>query len=296
MPFPISKTTLGIIIAILAALAYGVAPSTTRFAYSDGANAAFMIFIIAVSRALIFTFFCIVSKRALFVDRAHTKIAITNGFFQALSMITLAIAMVYLPGPVAITILFTFPLMLYALLVFKGEEQLNIITIISIITTILGVTLVIDLYSESQSIHLWGVCLAFIGALATTSRIYVLGNILQNRDAPTIGAEAYLFALIFSGLFLFYDVPIAPVSFDGWVSALISGIASTLGGFALFYSIQLIGAFRFSFISKLEPVFAAIFAAVLINEILSVEQYMGIAIVIVSLIFYQSQQAHKQKG
>lgn len=296
MPFPISKTALGIIIAVLTAFVYGFHPSATRAAYADGANAIFLILLMGAIRGFVFTTFCFVTKRQLFIQKIHTKIAISNGFFQALASSAVLISMLYIPGPITIIILFTYPLMLYSFMVFKGTEPLNLITIFTVILTISGLILVLDLHADVQILSFIGVTAAFVAALATASRLYVLGNILRTRDAPTVGTEAYLFALIFSGLFLFYEDPLIPLSIAGWGWALLSALTSTIGGLGLLYSVQLIGAFRFSFISKLEPVFAAIFAAVLINEILSVAQYIGIAIVIASLIFYQAQQAHKQKA
>jgi drug/metabolite transporter (DMT)-like permease len=195
---------------------------------------------------------------------------------------------------VSTIILFTYPLMLYVLLVLKGKESLNHFVIVSIIATIIGLGLVVNINTDFMSLQFIGILFAFIAALSTTSRVYVFGNILQSRDAPTIGAESYLFTLIFCGALLFYEIPIAPETFNGWFWAFLSALTSTIGGFAILYSIQMIGSFRFSFISKLEPVFSALIAALLIGEVLSLTQYLGIGIVIASLIFYQMRQIQKR--
>jgi drug/metabolite transporter (DMT)-like permease len=291
---PLSKPTLGILIAIFAAFVYGLSPTATRSAYADGANATFIIFIIAMMRAVSFTLFCKITNRPLFETKSHTKIAISNGLFQTISTAGIVLSLAYLSAPVATIILFTYPLILYFLLVFKKQESLNFMTVASVLFTIIGLGLVVNIHTDIPSFTLMGILFAFIAAIATTSRIYVFGNILKSCDAPTIGAESYLFTLICCGILLFYETPIAPETLNGWLWAFLSGLASTIAGFAMFYSIQMIGSFRFSFISKLEPIFAALIAALLIGEVLSVIQYIGIGIVIASLIFYQTQQTKRK--
>jgi drug/metabolite transporter (DMT)-like permease len=58
----------------------------------------------------------------------------------------------------------------------------------------------------------------------------------------------------------------------------------------MFYAIRLLGSFQYSLMVKAEPVFTALLSALLAGEILTVSQYLGMALVIVSLIGYQWMQ------
>jgi drug/metabolite transporter (DMT)-like permease len=54
----------------------------------------------------------------------------------------------------------------------------------------------------------------------------------------------------------------------------------------MFFGLALIGSFRWSLFSKVEPIFTSLFAVWFIHEHLSPHQYFGIAIVIGSLITF----------
>lgn len=58
----------------------------------------------------------------------------------------------------------------------------------------------------------------------------------------------------------------------------------------MFYAIAVSGAFRFSLTIKLEPAFTALFALAISGELLNPHQYLGIALVVGSLIAFQLLQ------
>ena len=55
----------------------------------------------------------------------------------------------------------------------------------------------------------------------------------------------------------------------------------------MFYAISLLGSFDYSLLSKIEPVFTALFSFLLLGEILKPLQYLGMVIVLGSLAMYQ---------
>jgi drug/metabolite transporter (DMT)-like permease len=59
----------------------------------------------------------------------------------------------------------------------------------------------------------------------------------------------------------------------------------------MFYGIALVGAFQFSLMVKLEPVFTALFSWVVLSEVLNFSQYFGMLLVVGSLIAYQYYEA-----
>ena len=80
----------------------------------------------------------------------------------------------------------------------------------------------------------------------------------------------------------------------GYVWLALAAVSITLGSFGMFYAVSLIGSFRYSLFMKLEPVFTALFSIALVNEVLKPQQYIGMGIVISSLVIYQlSEQRRK---
>jgi len=289
----VRKETLGVLIALGSAAVFGLYPPATRGAYADGVNQAFIILFTTFWRTASLTLFCLGTKRPFLRKKENIKNGISNGFFQTASTVGILGAMQFLPGPVVITIVFSYTLMLYLFLVFKGEEKLNLQTLIPVFLAFIGLSLVVNVQDKLEEVSLPGLCLAFMAAIATATRVYAYGNVLKKNDPAVIGAETFIFTLLFCSLLTFYQTPLLPQSTMGWVWSGSSAAALSLGTFGMFYGISMIGAFKFSLFIKLEPVFGAIFSVILIGEKLNPTQYLGMATVILSLLVYQVLQ-HRQ--
>jgi drug/metabolite transporter (DMT)-like permease len=88
------------------------------------------------------------------------------------------------------------------------------------------------------------------------------------------------------------QLPVTPMGFT-WL-AVASGSLS-LATFAMFYGVSLLGAFRYSLFAKMEPVFTSLFSVWFLGEILKPQQYIGIGIVIGSLVLYQTYEHRRAK-
>lgn len=55
----------------------------------------------------------------------------------------------------------------------------------------------------------------------------------------------------------------------------------------MFYAIAILGAFQWSLITKLEPISTALYAYLVLGELLRPSQYAGMGLVLVSLGLYQ---------
>lgn len=282
-----NKDLFGILVVISSAIIFALYPSATKGVYAGAGNAFFVILFTTFWRALSLAGFCVLRGRKLYTDKQSIKSSLTNGIFQTASIIGILGGMVYLPGSIVIVIMFSHTLMIYCFLVFKKEEKANIRTIISVIVALIGLSFVLNIYSNFQGIHLGGLALAFMAAIATALRLYAYGNLVKDRNPAVIGAETFIVVMIISCFgFLFYT-PIAPTTQEGWIWAGIAAASLSIGNFGMFYGIRLIGAFKLSFFAKIEPVFATLFSAVLIHEFLEPSQYLGMALIIGSLLSYQ---------
>lgn len=231
--------------------------------------------------------FCLVNRHPLFVNREETKIAMRSGFIQALSVIGILGSLVYLPGPVAIVLLFTNTLMLLFFLWFKKELEVSMWLLVATFTCLFGISLVVDVWNIHSFGNWIGYALIMAGAVATASRLYIFGKLTKRKNPIVVGAETFLCAIVFLCLLPLYQMPVFPNSLSGWGWAFLSALSLSLGSFSMFYGIAKIGSFHFSLYNKLEPVFGAIFSAILIGEILNPTQYIGMMIVIGSLVGYQ---------
>jgi drug/metabolite transporter (DMT)-like permease len=293
---PLNRQRLGLLITIATALAYGVWPSAMRAVYADGGNAAFVVVFATIFRALPLFLTCLAQRQPLFRTRLDRRQALTGGFFQAVSSSSALAAVIFLPGPLAVVILFTHTLMLLAYMIWRGEIKPDPATLLATLAALTGLVFVLDLIHKQSSGNLIGMGLAFISAVAIATRLYVIGHQTKTRHPAAVGTENFLVAILFMPLMFFYQMPAAPHSLAGYGWMAFGTATLGLGTLGQFYAIQLLGSFRYSLFLKLEPMFATLFAALLIGEYLKPLQYSGMVLVIGSLALYQITDRRRAKN
>ncbi len=289
----VSNHTKGILAVLCAALVYGFYPASTRGAYMDGANVVFMILLTSFFRSFSIAALTCFQKQPLFATKDDFKLSIINGVFQVLSIFGILGGMAFISGPMVMTIMFSYVMLLYLFTVFRGEDSLSLPMVFIIATALAGLALVVDLKNNLHIESLLGIGLAFMAALSNVIRIYMLGKIMKTRNAYVVGAEMTLIAFILCGGLLFFKAPIAPETLTGLSWALLAAISLSIGNFCMYYALSRITSFEFSFFIKLELVFGAIISALLVNDILNLSQYLGIALVIGSLMIFQTIRKEK---
>jgi drug/metabolite transporter (DMT)-like permease len=267
-----------------------------RAVYADGGNASFVILIATAARAIPLFLTCLLQRRPLFSTKQDRRNALTGGIFQVFSSVGLLTAVSYLPGPVVIVILFTHTLMLLGFMIWRGDVKADAATLLTTLSALIGLGFVLDLMHQQTHANLIGMGLAFTAAIAVATRLYVYGHQMKTQHPAVVGAENFIVANFFMPLILFYQLPVSPHSTAGYWWMALGCFTLGMGTFGQFYAIKLLGSFRFSLFLKLEPMFATIFAALLIGDILKPMQYCGIVLVIGSLALYQVIDHHRRKS
>lgn len=281
------NSSLGLIVAIASAIIFGLYPAAARGAYAEGANFSLVIIFTTWCRALSLILFCLITKKNLVPAPAQARAALLGGCFQALSIFGIIGALVYLTSAVVIVLMFTHTLMLLAYMAWRGELTLTPAVLVSTAVALLGITFVVDLWGALSQISVVGVGLALMAALATAIRLYVFGQEVKLFNPAVIGAQVFLVAAICSFVLCPFAWPELPKSTAGYQWLIACSLSLVLGTFGMFYGIALLGAFSWSLISKLEPIFTALLAFLLLGESLLITQYLGILLVTAALAFYQ---------
>ncbi len=290
-----SSTAIGILLTCVTSLMYGAYAPAARGAYIEGASVVFVILLTTFMRGGGLFLWCVVKKIPLFTTAQDTVNAFKCGFVQALSIVGNIGALMYLPAPVSVMILFTNTLMLLFYMIWRKEMESNRWLILTTFTALIGLTLVIDFWHAHGEYHILGYGFAILGAVATATRFYVFGKLMKSKPPIAVGAETFVTAFVFLGLLMIYQIPIAPQTTQGWWFVALSALGLTVGSFTMFWGIARIGPFYFSLYNKIEPIWAAVFSVILLHEVLKPGQYMGVVIVIVSLVSYQIWDHRHQK-
>ncbi|MDR3423803.1 MAG: DMT family transporter [Alphaproteobacteria bacterium] len=281
---PVSRA--GFVIALASAIVFGLWPAAVRGIYTAGGDIVFALLVLTWARTLALCGFCLATKRPLFVTREAVRQGLIGGFFQAVALVTLYAALEYLPGPIAIIILFSYTLMLLFFMVWRGEMRLYKATVATTVTALVGLAFVLDVWHHQNAATIKGVALAFAAALASVGRFYVWGRQTKSRHPIIVGAESFLVAAVLISPAIFFGGHL-PTTAKGEMFAFLGSAATSLAAFGMFYGVRLMGSFRWSLFAKMEPVFTAIFSALLLGEILKTGQYIGIVIVLGSLALFQ---------
>ena len=85
-----------------------------------------------------------------------------------------------------------------------------------------------------------------------------------------------------------------PVNSKGWLAILSNGFFYVLSYFLFYVGSQKIGITRTSVLATMEPVFAAVFALILLKQFLNIIETLGFVIIILSIFFFERFKIHKK--
>lgn len=283
----LKNATRGVLLTLLVAVSWGLYPPAAKMAYEDGANWSFLLVVTLFFRALGLVLTCLCRGKSLLPPAGDRAPAVAGGFFQALTTFGIIASLRYLPGPITVVVVLTHTTMLLLYLAYRGESRLTPLSVSTTVSALLGISFVVDVWSTVDGANAIGISLALLAAVATTTRFYVFSKQVQHTDPAALGARVFSIAFLFTLLSFLVEAPVPPASAMGLVWVGICSLALALGTIWMFFSIALIGAFQFSLLIKLEPLFTSIFSIFIVNEVLSLSQYLGMGLVISSLLIYQ---------
>ena len=278
---------VGVIVCILSSLILGLYPSTAKVAYYNGANVAFILLITTVARLLALSLVALYKKIPLMGGRHALKPSVYAGVCQALSIVGVFGAAYFIPTALVITIVFTYSSMVLVVSAYRKETQFNWLTGLATLSSFLGLAFVLGVFNAEITYAPLGIGLAVMAAVATCIRVCIFSAQSGHKHPLTIGVETFSIALLFLIVFSLWQQPIAPHTALGWQMASISALTLGIATVGMFYGIALLGAYRFSMFTKLEPIFATVFGVIIAGEALSLSHYLGIIIVVLSLLALQ---------
>jgi drug/metabolite transporter (DMT)-like permease len=179
---------------------------------------------------------------------------------------------------VSLTVIFV-PLI--NIFVFKRKIELKLM--ISIMLAIIGIALLTIQLPFKITV---GDLLCMATALFYAIHIIVVGFAAQEVDTLNLGILQLGFAGLYGLLFSFiFETPSLPETANGWIAILVLSIfCSALGFIIQVVAQKYTSPARTGLIFSLEPVFAALFGFLFAHEIMSINGYIGAALVLFSVI------------
>lgn len=296
------KTTRGIIIAVLASLAFGTSGAFVKPLFEVGWSPAAAVALRALAGSVILAPFAIVALRG----RWST---VWKGRWRILGMALVGVAgcqLVYfmaverIPVGTAILVEYTAPVLLVLFAWAMTRRMPRAVVLVGSAVAIAGLVLVIG-PGALASVDLLGVLFAFLAAIGAAG--YYLIAARPSEGLPGV-ALAWL-GLFFGSLILFavgglravpFDMVFTDVPFLGgtapwWVSlGIVVLFATALGYAASITATGMLGSRLMSFIALLEVVFATMFAWLWLGEQLTLSQLLGGALILAGIVFVYSER------
>ena len=290
---PGKQSLLGIGIVLLSALLIGLAPNAAKVAYEEGADPLAVITFRTAIGAVVIAIYLTVRQqwpgRGLRIFRRSA----VAGLAQVLVALGLLGAVAFIDVSLAALIFYFHPFLIAAVGRFRGDMAMSPVRLFCIVAAISGLSLVLSVSFET--LDATGIALSVVGMVAVTVLIFAVSDVskavgpVPANFYMTLWSVGYLLAVVIVGpLSGWVDGMSLPETSKGWTAIIGAGVTTTVGYVLFFVGAAVIGVTRAAIWTITEPLFAILLAIALLQESLSLVQWLGVAIVIGSLLKFET--------
>lgn len=290
--FAFMNKKLGLTYVATGSISYGILATVVKYANSQGAGTALLTFAQYVFAALILTILAWkVTKTRNFKEnhelpssklkRKLMAYGTTLGFSSSFYYMTIQ----YVPVSVGIILLMQAIWMgvVIDLITTKGKN--SSLKIIGALVAIIGTLLAAKVFENSISFHPLGIAFGFLAAISFTSFMY-FSNRLGHQTHVIIKSKylvygGFVIVLLFWNFHILHEFNLKDMFKWGVFLAIFGSIIPPV-----FFSqgIPSIGTGLGSIVSSIEIPFSVLSAAVILNEDVSILQWVGIAIILFAVV------------
>ena len=279
-----NQRTFGIVLALISAVNFALANTLAGVAYNGGSDPITMLatrFILAA--ILLFFMLKSAGKPVLMKGRANLA-GIALGLLTVIYTFALLSAINLLPVSIAILLFYLFPILTAFILASLGWGKLTPTMVISAIIAFLGLALALAVkFDELDKV---GIIYGLISAIGFAIVCSISNRIMRGQDSLLgtfyICAVATLTMIIVSLSVQEFNLPTTGA---GWAGFLASHILYTAAIIGFFKSVSMVGAAATTFFSNLEPIVVVGAGYVLLGQLISFWQMVGVAIVVGAIIY-----------
>lgn len=278
-----NKVFWGIVLSLLCMMLYGVSPIVAKWYYDTGGDT----FSYLALRPILLCAVC-------FLLRPHqkTKASLTKSYLKGIAVLSCFYLLIYLgffksihyiSVSMLVVIFSLYPIMVVLVSPLLKKQPIKAFYIIAALVCLCGVALVVFPGFdgiELTSGYLLGIFLALLAVIGMTGDIIVSEKIAQGNHVylSFFGATELIVAMVFVALMV-----IKGVQFGDMTYLLMGSVAHCAAVLSMVYGLRYIGAEKFAVLSISEPLFALAFSALLLSEILLPIQYVGSAIILMTM-------------
>lgn len=273
------------------------------FIWYKSANKSFppitIVFIRLFLSVILLTTYLIITKSFMKIKKGDLKLflmlALFEPFFYFLGE---SFGLTYVSATVCSVLISTIPVFatIGAWLIFK--ERLKVINYAGIVLSFIGVVIFILNSDGSLSYNIKGLGLLFFAVFSAVGYNLTLSRLVGSYSPVYIvNVQNLIGATLFLPLFLIFDFNHfinTPVTFNMFIPIIKLAVFASCGAFILFaYSVSNIGITKANVFTNCIPVFTALFSFILMGDKLTVQNIIGMVVVIAGLFMSQMNNIHK---
>jgi len=274
---------LGTLAAILTPALFGSVTTLSKLAYDSGTTAQSLV----LARSLVFVIAIGALLRPLRRPLLLSPDGLRGSLLIAASTVIMSLgylgSVAFIPVTLSAIIFFTFPLLVGLLAALTGRERLSPIKIMTLLLAFGGLVLALGPHFESLDIR--GILCSAFASAAMAIAIAFSGPILQRHDPLTMNVYINIWMTLAVAIVFYFAGGLAwPTTGEGYAAS--AGVCALyVAAFTSWLlSMRLISPVRVASLFNLEPLVTIAVAYVALSERLTVEQSIGVVLVLTAII------------
>ncbi len=232
-------------------------------------------------------------SRRLTIGRARAlPLVWQGGVGQACINLLALSALAYIPAAEAVFLFYSYPAWIAIFAVARGSERIGGRRALALALSLAGIAMMVGL-PRASSMHPAGVALALAGAMVYAVYVPLLRHLQADIDPLVatfyiaVGVAAILLVTGAVRGELAWRLPRVSVAVVAWLA-----IVSTVVGFSLFMrGLATLGPVHTSIVATVEPFFAAVLAAVVLGQPITLPTMIGGTFIAVAVLLLQRAPA-----
>jgi drug/metabolite transporter (DMT)-like permease len=258
-----------------------------------------IVFIRLLFSVILLTSYLVITRNFMKIRKGDLKLFIMLALFEPFFyFLGESFGLTYVSATVCSVLISTIPVFatLGAWLIFK--ERLKVINYAGIILSFIGVIIFILNKDGSLSYNIKGLGLLFFAVFSAVGYNLTLSRLVGHYSPVYIvNVQNLIGATLFLPLFLIFDFNHfinTAVTFDQFIPIIKLATFASCGAFILFaYSVRNIGITKANVFTNCIPVFTAIFSFILLGDKLTLQNIIGMFVVITGLFMSQMNGRYK---
>ncbi len=268
---------------LLFATSYGCVSVFTRVALDEGTGSATVLLMRGLGSAVFLWLMLLLTGKEWRLPPRERNRSLAFGLVLAAGNFCMVEAVREIPVPIAVLILYTFPIFTALASALLGRERLSGRMLVALAMAFAGLAIIVharlDEYTAKGILLSFGASVAFSTVLVLQSIVFKDGDPMRRTLHMLVTiAVVMIIACALSGGVQF------PTSTYGLAALLAIPATYVLGITGLFMAARAIGPARTSLYMNFEPIAAAILAAFILDQTLTLTQIGGAAIVLFALL------------